>query len=427
MKTFDQKTCPFCALACDDLSIKSDGNRLTVAEDLPEFCRSNYQKASTISITSPRYKGKNITHTEAIAKAATMLKQAKHPLFGGLITDIQGMRAVLPLARACDATLDHIDSNKTMRNLRVAQSCGVIEATLSEIRHHADLIVFVGEHIFDDYPRLAQRIYKTRTKKTKYNRKTVLVGPWQRQNIAEILRSNCDIIDTPSDKFPEFIQHLAMQFHKRFDQRHNQAAYDSIIATDTPHAALVDDIQRAEYPAIIWSSKDMDYPHADLSIASLAQLIKKINLRKRCVGLALKGNRGAGNMQSVCLWQSGYPGQLSFNSQQPYYNPLHNRSAELLQQESTDLLVWIASLHPEPPPASDLPTIAFVHPAIAEHVTSDLVIAVGIPGIDHTGYSYRTDGVIILPLPKLRDNTLPALHDLLNDIQLQLNNKVINE
>ena len=125
-------------------------------------------------------------------------------------------------------------------------------------------------------------------------------------------------------------------------------------------------------------------------------------------------------MQSVCLWQTGFPGRLSFHAQSPHYNPLHNRTAELLKQHKSDLLVWVAPLHPEPPPKSSIPTIAFSHPAAAENISCDLVIPTGIPGIDHSGYSYRTDGVVILPLPKLRDSALPALHELLRRIQSRI-------
>ena len=422
-KIFDHATCPFCALTCDDLSIKSNGNQITPTNDLPEFCRSSYEKASAVSITSPRYKGKEITPAEAVAVAYKMIKQAKAPLFGGLITDIQGMRALLPLARQCNATLDHIDSDKTLRNLTVLHGCGIVGATFSEIRQRADLIIFIGAHIFDDYPRLAQRIYRTKASKLKSSRaKSILIGPWQPKDIPEILTENYRIIHTPTDQFPTCIRKLGMQIHKRFHNRRAQATYKDDHDDESPYVALVDDIMRAEYPVFVWSSKDMNYPHADIGIAQLSRLIKKINLRKqRCVGLVLSGNRGAGNVQSVCLWQSGYPGYLSFASEQAYYNPLYNRTAELLNRREADLLVWIANIHPEPPPASDLATIAFVHPAIAAESNGDLIVPVGIPGIDHTGYSYRTDGVVILPLPKLRDNALPALPDMLRDIQLQLN------
>ena len=414
MKTFDHATCPFCALACDDLSIKSNGSQLTIPKDLPAFCRTSYEKAAQISTTMPRYKGKEITPAEAVAKASTMLKQAKHPLFSGLITDIQAMRALLPLARQCNATLDHIDSDKTLRNLRVLQNCGIVGATLSEIQQRADLIIFIGNRLFDDYPRLLQRIYRKEAKT-----KSILIGPWQSKDIPKILKTNCDIVDTPIEEFPNMIQKLGMQIDKQFN-RNAQAAHHNDTEIKTPYATLAADIERAEYPVFIWSSKDMDYPHADLGIWMLSRVIKKINLRKRCVCLPLSGNRGAGNMQSVCLWQSGYPGYLSFDSEKTYYNPLHNRTAELLNQGQADLLVWIATIHPEAPPKSDLPTIVFTHPMIAKELTHDLVVPCGIPGVDHAGYSYRTDGVIILPLPKLRDSTLPALHEMLHDIQSQL-------
>ena len=420
MNVFNHVTCPFCALACDDLNIKSDNGKLTIDENLPSFCRTSYENAAQISMAKPRYKGKEITQTEAIAEASRMLKQAKHPLFGGLITDIQTMRALMPLARQCNATLDHIDSDKTLRNLRVLQGYGFVGTTLSEIHHRADLIIFIGSQLFDNYPRLLQRIYKNKTQL-----KSVLIGPWQPENIPDILKVDCDIINAPPETFPNVIQKLGMHINKRFKQQleaEPQGGKDDKDDKDdeTPYATLVANIERARYPVFVWSSKDMDYPHADLGNLLLMRIIKQINSRQRCASLILSGNRGAGNMQSVCLWQSGYPGWLSFNSEKAYYNPLHNRTPELLDNHRADLLVWIASIHPEPPPQSDLPTIVFAHPMIAEQLTHDLVVPCGIPGIDHAGYSYRTDGVIILPLPKLRDSALPALHEIIRDIHIQL-------
>ena len=414
MNTVDHATCPFCALACDDLSIKSNNGKLTIAGDLPAFCRTSYENASQISTTKPRYKGKEITQTEAVAMASKMLKQAKHPLFGGLITDIQAVRALIPLAKQCNATLDHIDSDKALSNLRVLQGHGFVGTTLSEIYRRADLIIFIGSHLFDDYPRLLQRIYKNKTQT-----KSVLIGPWQHENIPNILKADCDIINAAPETFPDVIQKLSMHINRQFKQ-HLKAQPENDKDDDMLYAKLTADIEHAKYPVFVWSPKDMDYPHADFGSLLLMQIIKQINLRQRCTSLILRGNRGGGNVQSVCLWQSGYPGWLSFTREQAYYNPLHNRTTELLDEQRADLLVWIAPIHPEPPPQSDLPTIVFAHPMIAKELTHDLVVPCGIPGIDHTGYSYRTDGVIILPLPKLRDSKLPALHEILRDIQLQL-------
>ena len=412
-------TCPFCALACDDLSIKSKDDGLTIPKTLPIFCRTSYQKASQITTTTPRYKNKEISLADASAKAVAMLKRAKHPLFSGLITDIQGMRAVVPLARQCNATLDHIDSDRTLRNLPVLQGYGIVATTLSEIRRRADLLIFIGERIFEDYPRLAQRIYPPKAKHLKSQPKSILVGAWQQKDIPNELKADCEIFHTTADKFPEFIQNLSMQINQCLNNS-KQAELPIDEEIKTPYQTLAEHIEQAEYPVFIWSSKDMNYAHADIGISMLAKMVKQINLSKRCASLMLSGNRGAGNMQSVCLWQSGYPGYLSFNPAGTYYNPTHNRSTELLDSGQADLLVWIASIHPEPPPKSKLPTIAFAHPMIAKELQCDLVIPVGIPGIDHCGYSYRTDSVVILPLPKLRDTELPALHELLQDIQLQL-------
>ena len=42
--------------------------------------------------------GKDVSLEEAVGKAAKLIGKAKLPMFGGLATDVEGMRAVLALA-----------------------------------------------------------------------------------------------------------------------------------------------------------------------------------------------------------------------------------------------------------------------------------------------------------------------------------------
>ena len=406
---FEQITCPFCALACDDLTIKSDGIRLMPEESLPAFCRAGFENAGGMPLPTAKQNGQSIASDDAIRAAANMLKQAKNPLFSGLLADIQGIRQTLALARSCGGTVDHIDSDMSEHNLAVLQNYGWITATLSEIQQRSDLIVLIGSCMFEDYPRLLERIVpKQRALEW------VFIGPESAQPLPPELQS-CQTICLESDKIPNYLQQLSMAFHQQQSKTHPQQKSSASSVT-----SLLGKINHARYPTFIWSAKDMGSAHADLSITLLVRLIKKINEKTRCVGLPLGGNRGSGNVQSTCLWQTGYPGRVSFAGGDCRYDPLHFSTEKMLAQRATDLLVWIAALQSEAPPPCDIPTIALVHPASVADVSCDLVIPVGIPGIDQAGYTYRTDGVVILPLTKLRSIQLKSLPDILRAIQTQL-------
>lgn len=409
-KVFQQTTCPFCALACDDLTIKSDGAQLVTDRSLPAFCRSGFETAYTKSIPKPKQNGKTVAISTAIKAASELLKQAKKPLFGGLLTDIQGMRETLALARLCNGVIDHIDSETTAYNLSVLQSHGWITTTLSEIKRRSDLVIFIGSQLFEDYPRLIERI-------SQEGRliEFVFIGPWSDSNLPSAVTANSEIINVTTADIPNCLQQLSMLFHQLKNAPDSQ---NTQLPTDTLHR-LINKIRKADYPTFIWSAKDIGEAHAEPSIALLTHLIKAINKKTRCVGLALRGNRGSGNMQSTCLWQTGYPGRVSFTPSECYYDPLHFSTTKMLSEHQTDLLIWISSLHPEPPPTCDIPTIALVHPALSPQLSCDLVIPIGIPGIDHAGYTYRTDGVVILPLKKLRDSTLPSLPKILREIRTE--------
>ena len=79
-------------------------------------------------------------------------------MFGGLATDVEGMRAVMALADRTGGVVDHALSDAQFRNFKVLQSSGWITTTLTETRNRADLIVIVGTDAQKLHPRFFERI-----------------------------------------------------------------------------------------------------------------------------------------------------------------------------------------------------------------------------------------------------------------------------
>ena len=89
--------CPFCALLCDDLE-------LACAPDLSfTIKRNGCSRAAVDYARAPLaagalVAGRAVPLAAAVTAAARLLKRARQPLFGGLATDVDGMRAAIDLA-----------------------------------------------------------------------------------------------------------------------------------------------------------------------------------------------------------------------------------------------------------------------------------------------------------------------------------------
>ena len=148
-------TCPACGLLCDDLVVENTHGNIKVR-----------QKGCAKSVTfferpqqnpSPRIAGKTADLQSAIKKTAEILRNANQPLITGLGTEAHGMRAIMSLADRAGATLDHMNSNGTIRNTLVLQNSGWQVCTLTEVRNRVDLLVIVGTDIVSLFPRFFER------------------------------------------------------------------------------------------------------------------------------------------------------------------------------------------------------------------------------------------------------------------------------
>ncbi len=55
---------------------------------------------------------------------------------------------------------------------------------------------------------------------------------------------------------------------------------------------LVEQLKQAQYAVLIWVAKDLDYPHAELTIQNITESVVVLNQQSRAMGLALGGSDG---------------------------------------------------------------------------------------------------------------------------------------
>src|SRR5882672_5231046 len=85
--------CPFCGLACDDLTLAIEGGRVSMREAGCALSREGFERVPSDS--TPLVAGKPVALDEAVARAADILRDSRQPLFAGLATDVAGLRAVM--------------------------------------------------------------------------------------------------------------------------------------------------------------------------------------------------------------------------------------------------------------------------------------------------------------------------------------------
>jgi formylmethanofuran dehydrogenase subunit B len=82
-------------------------------------------------------------------------------------------------------------------------------------------------------------------------------------------------------------------------------------------------------------------------------------------------------------------------------------------------MVWVNSFSVDKlPPKTDKPLIVIGNSNI--HLEADVFIPIATPGLDCSGTLFRVDSSVILPLKKVRENDLPTLSKIVDEIEKQL-------
>jgi formylmethanofuran dehydrogenase subunit B len=418
--TVESVTCPFCGLLCDDLTVARDtAGKLDVVKNGCQKSITFFGRAP--ATPSPRIAGKAASLSEAVAHAASLLKGAKAPLIAGLGTEVQGMRAVMSLADKTGATIDHMNSKGFMRNLHVVQNSGWQTCTLTEVKNRVDLLVVVGTDIVSVFPRFFERnvwnqasMFGQDTSK----REVVYLGGRNIDTSAGVAPDGRqpDVIPCDLDRTPDVIAALRALINGKSLKAQEVAGIPMAELNK-----LAERLKAAKYSVIAWAAGTLDFPHAELAVQNITELVKTLNKTTRSSGLPLGGIEGDMSANQVSAWISGYPVRTSYASGHPEYDPYHFSADQLLAENEADALLWVSSFNPDrTPPTTKLPTVVFGHAAMQLEQEPEVFIPVGMPGADHRGVIFRTDNVVSLPIEQLRSSTLPTLGEVLTAIEQAL-------
>lgn len=385
-------TCPFCPLLCDGFGLQAGaGGPLALSGSRCPRATAALQKLQALPrpVTALR-EGQPGELANVVDSARQWLRESRQPLIAGLGTDVAGARAMHALAEATGAICDAASGSAFAQGLRVLQDRGAFTTTLGEVRNRADLVVCIGGSPAEKQPEFFSRCGIGEDLVPA--RHVVMLGGTAAdlaplQGLAGVTG---EVLPLQGDLF-EAVAQLGLAVNGR----------------PSPYKALAERMHSARYAVLVWESSRLPSQGA-LLIEAIDRIVSTLNRKTRAATLPLGGGDGAHTANQVFTWLSGLPLRTRGREHEPHLFD----TQRLLEDGAVDLLVWVNAFGVPPPARPEgLRLVLIGPPALAEHAAArgSLFIAVSTPGLDADGHLFRSDGSLLIPLHAARDDGLPGV------------------
>jgi len=453
--------CPVCGCCCDDIELIVDNNRIIEARNACAMGAAKFEKyflhRNTNAYIRKNGELKRAPLHDAIRKSAEILAESSYPiLYGWSSTSCEAIKAGLELAEEVGGVIDNTSTVCHGPSILAAQDVGLVGATLGQIRHRADLIIYWGSNPWSAHPRHMERY--TALSDGRFQRNI-----WRR--VTARIRA---------DSVKKKIARIVSIFFKRGRKRLPQEAKGKIVEMfpDEERKLIVFDVRKtrsadlADYFVQVEPGGDYDVLQAlralirdeELDVTEVAgvpvetleeiadlminckfgviffglgltmskgklrnveaaiRLTQDLNMRTKFLIIPMRGHFNVTGANTVFTWQTGYPYAVDFSHGYPRYNPGETSAIDVLRRGDADAALVIAS-----DPVSNFPRKAVRHlmdiPLIVidPHLSptalvADVVIPSAFVGIEAEGTAYRMDHVP-LPLKKVVEPPAGILSD----------------
>ncbi|MCW4005229.1 MAG: formylmethanofuran dehydrogenase subunit B [Candidatus Bathyarchaeota archaeon] len=443
--------CPICGCLCDDLEVTVEDNKIVKMKNGCAVCEAKmvhgYNSEERILKPLIRKDGKlvPVTMDEAVTKAAQILTDAKYPLlFGWSSSTSEAQRIGVELAEELGSALDNCCSVCHGPSVMATQEIGIPTATLGQIRHRADLIVYWACNPWASHPRHVERytnfsegrfeksewtnfIQKLKSESGKKKIRaaaTRAMGRYQppaRPDMCSVdappqtmqkMGRKMIVFDVRKTMTAEaadyFVQVEPNKDYEIFEAlrcliNDQELDVDKVGGVPVEYLKEVADaLVNAEFGAIFFglglTASAGRFRNIEIAIA----LTRDLNQRTKFVIAPMRGHFNVTGANVVFAWQTGYPYALDFSQGYPQYNPGEFTAVDLLKRGDNDATLVISA-----DPGAHFPKAAVQSlvkkPLIVINPDMNCVSRLGdvvFPtqwcGIEYEGTAYRMDHVPIM-------------------------------
>lgn len=348
--TLSDVVCLGCACLCDDIGLRIAKNRVVEVHNACPTGQQWFQQPLIPAQQACQIDGKRATVDQAVAAAAQLLDQAKHPAITGLASvSVDAQRRAIAIADQVGGVILATGSGVS----HAVRTHGAATATLGEVARRADVVLFWQCDPATTHPRHFERYSLFPT------------SSWLPRGRAD---RTVFAIGDPQTPTADAADHVISLPH---DGDHDTVAALRT-STDASWQTLAEAARQANYVALFYG-EDLDHP----TVGDLMQWMIDLQQTTRAAALCLGGsgeNVNAAGAENVVAWQTAHVGVVDFA-------PGYPAAATTLGDQDLTL-------------ALSTTTITLVDNAAC---TDAIVLQVAPPGFTARSAAYRSDGVA-LPL-----------------------------
>jgi len=403
IETVTDVICPFCGTLCDDLEIDVRVKDQIIVE-VRNGCQIGTKKYFASNPSDHRFEKpmikkngtlKETSWDEALDKAATILTEAKRPLFYGFSsTECEAQAKGVELAEYLKGLLDNTASVCHGPSLIAIQDVGAPTSTLGEYKNRADLIIFWGCNPVHAHPRHLSRysdFVRGYFRKDGRNDRYIVVVDPRNTHTAQIADLH---IQVNTDRDYELVSAIrALLRGVDIDEK-------EVAGVPTENIKeLVTKLKSCNFGVLFFGmGLTQTYAH-HRNIDNAICLVRELNDHTKFLLTPMRGHYNVAGANQVFNWITGYGYSIDFSRGYARYNPGEFSSVDLLMKDEVDASLIVAS-----DPASNFPAASvknmFKHPLIViephktpTSVYADVVLPAAIAGIECEGTAYRMDSV----------------------------------
>jgi formylmethanofuran dehydrogenase subunit B len=425
-RTISNVVCTFCGSTCDELQVTVEDGKVVSARSgcsssLSKFLNFNVERQLTPLV---RKNGElhETSYEDAIRRSAEILANARYPLlYGWSSTSNEASRVGLELAEWAGGVMDNTTTLCHGPTLLAVHDIGEISATLGEIMHQADLVIYWGSNPVHSHPHHVIRYSAMSKGRFRLSRKdrTMVVVDVRKTDTAKLADQFIQI--TPNRDY-EFMCALRMAV------RGEELEQDVIAGVPAERIEELAELMISCQFGVIFFGLGLTMTqgmHRNVDVA--LSLTRDLNSRTKFLIMPMRGHFNVNGANQVSAWVTGYPYAVDLSQGFPRYNPGDTTAVDVLARGDCDAALVVASdvVSNFPIEASrnlaKIPVITIdPHPS-STTLVSEVVFPTTIIGIETGGTIYRMDGVPIKTKPVL----LPpaGLHsdvEILQDILTQV-------
>lgn len=421
----DDAVCPFCSCTCDDLTLHVTNGEVVAAERACELGGAGFMQAARLCPTADEpvclVRGQAASLEEGIEAAAEILAASRYPIVFGLAdTNCEAQRAAVALADRIGANLDTTTSLCHGPSAVALQNVGEPTATLGEIRHRADLVIYWAWNPAESHPRHFERYSLDPAgdflADGRRSRRAVLVDV-RRTPTAEVV-----------DRF------LRIKPHSDFEAIWTLRALAQDLPLDAGQVERETGVSLAEWQTLMTQMREAKFGvilfglgltstrGKHLNVEAMMALSRDMNKYTRFICKPMRGYGNLTGADNVLAWRTGFPFAVNYSRGYPRFGPGEFTMADLLARQELDAALVVSGdpLTQYNDSAREflrsIPTIVLDPRETASSRAATVSFRTAIFGLHTGGTIYRMDEVPFTLRPVAK-SPLPSDHELLERIE----------